>query len=119
MNHRCPRRNESALGIAAPGDPDVWTDRESHRECSWCGSIHPDDFINMVSQGAELTPSDKSHKVYVDKNFRFHFQHLSRRQQQQFIELFNIGKLNVGSPGYFFVEPYFFFIHREKRSAHD
>jgi hypothetical protein len=35
------------------------------RGCSYCGSMHPDDFMEAVRNGLEIGPTDKSYKVYV------------------------------------------------------
>jgi len=45
------------------------------RICSFCGSLHPDDFMELVRQAAEggaeevveIEPSDKSYKIYVGR----------------------------------------------------
>ncbi len=34
--------------------------------CSYCGSLHPDDFMAAARAGCELGPTDKGYKVYVD-----------------------------------------------------
>ncbi|MES2671608.1 MAG: hypothetical protein V4673_14490 [Pseudomonadota bacterium] len=36
------------------------------RTCSYCGSMHPDDVFAAIEAGSQLTPTDKSYKVYVD-----------------------------------------------------
>lgn len=110
--HRCPRRVESYIGLMAEGDPDTWIDQP--RRCTWCGSVHPDDFMQMVELGAELGPTDKTYKVYLSGAWKFYFQHLSDAQQDRFFELMKIGKLNIGHPGRFHILP-FFIIAREKR----
>jgi hypothetical protein len=53
---------------------DHWrTEKNGDRCCSFCGSLHPDDFMRLVTQAAEdgsdvqIEPSDKSYKVYVSR----------------------------------------------------
>lgn len=64
--HVCPRRVEDGRG---PGTPftgskmDVWG---KDRTCSYCGSLHPDDFMAKAASGEiELGPTDKNYKVYI------------------------------------------------------
>lgn len=58
------------------GDPkdDKWEVRghrgggpysHDYRQCSYCGSMHPEDLFAAISDGAELGPTDKNYKVYV------------------------------------------------------
>lgn len=79
------------------------------RACSFCGSLPPDDFMNMARSGAELSPTDKPYKVYVENpsSGKFYFQHLSEEQMREFIDLLNARRLNIGYPGHFYVLPYF------------
>lgn len=64
--HRCPRREESVHGLR-PG-LDTWFERRpgAGRQCSYCGSLHPDDLFTAIEAGCQLGPTDKSYKVYVD-----------------------------------------------------
>lgn len=69
----CPRRR--AEGYASDNSPfarsgtnlDEWQDRKGDGQlhCSWDGSIHPDQFMDMVRAGKEIGPTDKSYKFYV------------------------------------------------------
>ena len=65
--HDCPRR----VGELGPWDPsednlDSWrADRDGLRTCSFCGSMHPDDFLKAVEDGLEIGPTDKTYKAYV------------------------------------------------------
>ena len=93
----CPRRNEGAF---TPG-PDHWEQFKSNgdRVCSFCGSLHPDDFLALVKTCAEIPadaaynalveiePSDKGYKIYVKRpgvrnasegGIKFYTQHLPR-----------------------------------------
>lgn len=75
--------------------------------CSYCGSMSAEAFFEAIGAGAELTPTDKSYKVYVGGRRKFYFQHLSLEQMQSFIDLWNEGKLRIGYPGHFYVPPFF------------
>jgi len=35
--------------------------------CSFCGSLHPDRFMDLVREGWIVTPTDKSYKAYLGK----------------------------------------------------
>lgn len=114
----CPRRIEQ--GRADPTSPlvgsgeglDDWASRRGligqARGCTYCGSMHPDDFMQAVRDGKEIGPTDKSYKVYVDQmTGKFYLQHLTEEQRQEFIELHNSRQMRVGYPGYFYVAPFF------------
>lgn len=89
------------------------------RCCSYCGSMHPDDFFAAIEAGWEVEPTDKNYKSYVTeklggalqpvsgKHHKFYFQHLDTAQQQRFIELLNTGKMRLGYPGRFYALPFF------------
>src|SRR6185312_3564938 len=63
---KCPRREESfGSNRLFPGG-DYWHERDHHRVCSYCGSMHPDDFLAAVGAGHKIGPTDKGYKVYVD-----------------------------------------------------
>lgn len=61
--HMCPRRSE---GPAFTKGPDTWIERDGYPCCSFCGSLKPSAFFEAIEVGAELGPTDKSYKVYVD-----------------------------------------------------
>lgn len=65
---KCPRRDESLGGIFKFSGEDEWRDRDGtgYQRCSYCGSLHPDQFIEWTQKGAALTPTDKNYKVYID-----------------------------------------------------
>lgn len=102
--------------------------------CSFCGSLHPDTFMEWLEAGAEITPTDKSYKAYLKcpypnerygetkveqtdsggsitsvygQEAKFYYQHLSAEQRQRFIELYNEKKLTIGYPGDFYRLPFF------------
>ena len=124
----CPRRAETGSTAYLP---DTWHEREGWRRCSYCGSMHPDDFTAITRAGvAELGPTDKNYKVYVDtpggSHGKFYFQHLSEEQRREFVDLYNARPrrtysdtgmtfavtgastgMAVGYPGHFYVLPFF------------
>ncbi len=65
--HRCPERG------AGGGAPDSWNFMpDGNRTCSYCGSIHPEDMVRLVSkcihsnaEEVRIEPSDKKYKTYV------------------------------------------------------
>jgi len=69
--HTCPRRDDlAAFGMPRQGNEgeDRWRgpDHNGVRTCSYCGSLHPDDFMRLAKDRVRLGPTDKNYKVYVD-----------------------------------------------------
>ena len=65
MKQRCPRRGENpASDSIFPGD-DTWRTRDGYQSCSYCGSMHQDDMMEMALAGAEIGPTDKNYKMYI------------------------------------------------------
>ncbi len=78
-NHTCGRRWDSFSHSSEEQQPDYWEQfkRNGDRVCSYCGSLHPEDFFRLVKQCAEsdeqetygkavgIEPSDKGYKIYV------------------------------------------------------
>ena len=60
----CPRRGEAPFAMRGDDGKDFW--RGGGDGCSYCGSISPEDFFAAVEAGAEIGPTDKSYKAYVD-----------------------------------------------------
>ncbi len=86
------------------GKKDYWErfKTNGNRVCSYCGSLHPEDFLALVKQCANeqedatyqssirIEPSDKSYKIYVHQpgvrnahegGIKFYTQHLPRDEQ--------------------------------------
>jgi hypothetical protein len=122
--HKCPRRAEGHLLMPGedPDDetPDSWVALDvgvigaTGRHCSFCGSLHPDEFMaHAENRTAELGPTDKSYKVYLTgdnlgpNGDKFYFQHLSHEQRTRFIELLNARTMRIGYPGHFYRRPFF------------
>ena len=61
----CPRKAEGAV-FRHNDHRDYWDTDDGNRTCSYCGSMHPNDFFVAIASGAEIGPTDKSYKVYVD-----------------------------------------------------
>jgi hypothetical protein len=77
------------------------------RTCHFCGSVHPDDFMEATLNGTQLSATDKRYKVYVMGGPRgmqkFYFVHLSEAQKTEFVELYNNQVAQVN----FYVLPFF------------
>jgi hypothetical protein len=99
----CPRRQQE-IGPWDRNAADSW---RANGTCSFCGSMHPDEFMRRAEAGEEIDPTDKDYKAYVGARAKFYFQHLSGAQQQRFIELLNAGTIKLGYPGHFYVRPFF------------
>lgn len=107
----CPRRAESGGGFTH--GPDHWDKFKSNgnRVCSYCGSLHPEDFFALVKQSAEapedapygsvveIEHSDKGYKIYVHQpgvrnahegGIKFYTPHLPKEitdeQNKEFVE---------------------------------
>lgn len=108
----CPRRAET---LSSSTGEDTWDLREQFhkglqaRHCSWCGSLHPDDFMEMVKSGTPIGSTDKTYKVYVGDPMatKFYFPHLSIEQRKEFVDLHNDQKLVFDRGGKFYVLPFF------------
>jgi hypothetical protein len=125
----CPRRMREAGPWEKVEGRDSWT--ESPRQwdevvpaCSFCGSLHPGKFLELVARGWAVGPTDKNYKAYLNqipqngdepnqsasrryRQAKFYYQHLSDSQQVQFIDLYNRGGMILGHPGRFYVPPFF------------
>ena len=117
----CPRRG-GEIGPWERGEGlDTWDVREQMhkglraRHCSFCGSLHPDDFMRLIEEGWIVGPTDKPYKAYLgpssdsSQDTKFYYQHLSEDQRHRFVALYNDGGMKVGGGGFyrlpFFVKP--------------
>ena len=109
----CPRRSAIPNTIVAQICKDDHWEKfkfNGQRVCSFCGSLHPDDFFALVKQSAEastdeewnsaveIEQSDKDYKYYVHqplvrnaqeggiKFYRYHLNDVSDEQREQFME---------------------------------
>lgn len=108
----CGRRQDTwagSRGLPVHGErsrevgQDHWQKHKSNgdRVCSFCGSLHPDDFFRLVHEAAiapedadrgtvvDIETTDKSYKVYVHQpgvrnayegGIKFYIQHLPRKE---------------------------------------
>ncbi len=89
---------------------DSWREDQT---CTFCGGLDPDYLLDCIDAGiAELTPTDKSYKVYAQvegKFYKVYFQHFDISQQDEFLHFYNEKprKFKIGYPGYLYVEPFF------------
>jgi hypothetical protein len=71
----CPRRMAGYPYAEGMAGPDEWrTDRAGligqgsvGSSCSYCGSLHPDRFMELVREGWIVGPTDKSYKAYLGR----------------------------------------------------
>lgn len=63
----CPRRNELFAYMGNVKEGDSWSRRDGQRCCTYCGSIHQDDFMELVEGGASVGPCDKNYKCYLNE----------------------------------------------------
>lgn len=119
----CPRAIENGHG---PGSPFLLgTTEPEDGTCGYCGSFSGEQFLAMVEAGAELGPTDKNYKVYLQGDHvlphrgaaKFYFQHLSVEQRQRFIDLLNEKRVKIGMPGYFYTTPFFLTYSRPSEVA--
>lgn len=68
---KCGRRGEGWHGQTTEDYPDTWDlGPDGYRTCSWCGSIHPEDLMDicrktLVDERYGVEGTTKSYKVYV------------------------------------------------------
>lgn len=85
----CPERYSADKKIS---NPDRWdVDELGVRDCSFCGSIHPDDLITLIKEQGFgiINPSDKNYKWYIDskeKRYKYYRYHDS---QHDFVNKYN------------------------------
>lgn len=100
----CPRRMSDFGPWERDENLDLWEIRDQlhkglvARHCSFCGSLHPDDFMTLLIEGWQLGTTDKNYKAYLGApegrtETKFYYQHLSEDQRKQFVELYNQRKI--------------------------
>lgn len=115
----CPRRLAEFSPWEHAEGLDSWTAGRSLAggkapgpACSFCGSLHPDRFMELLEAGWYLGPTDKTYKAYIGEheavqNAKFYYPHLSSEQRDAFIALHNAGRMKIGYPGHLYVPPFF------------
>lgn len=69
--HTCPRRAETGRDnpnspfVGSGTDLDTWRASPTGPSCSYCGSLHPDRFMDLVREGWSVGPTDKNYKAYL------------------------------------------------------
>lgn len=61
----CPRRMVEVGPWERSEGLDSWVSRDGYQVCSFCGCLHPDKFFDLVESGAEVGPTDKNYKAYI------------------------------------------------------
>lgn len=108
----CPRRMDDVKG------EDRWitgrglVSQSGELSCSYCGSLNPDTFMYWLSQGGEISPTDKNYKAYIrspvtNGEAKFYYPHLSDKQKNDFVRILNDGSMNIIYPGFFYQPPFF------------
>lgn len=70
---RCGSRDSNPIADCQFPGPDVWLQHKNgDRVCSFCGSLHPDDFVEIIrlkadGQGGDVHRSDKGYKWYAQR----------------------------------------------------
>lgn len=123
----CPRRLNEPGPWEQKEDLDAWRDATDPVNpgpvCSFCGSLKPSRFLELVSEGWIVEPTMKSYKAYLGEvrygepgeplpvvtrgRAKFYFQHLDEKQMQHFVDLYNTNVMQLGLPGFFETPPYF------------
>ncbi len=63
----CGRRGENPLANQTFPGPDTWRVSESGwHTCSYCGSVHPAEYLELAEAGTKMSGTDKSYKAYID-----------------------------------------------------
>jgi len=74
-------------------NPDRWdVDQFGVRDCSYCGSIHPDDFIKLIREFGFgiIEPSTKSYKLYVNVGVGRRYKYYrSHDEEHDFVNKYN------------------------------
>ena len=114
---QCPRGIDDPHGVfkIPTGSDADWRDDDT---CSYCGCWHPDKFFEALESGAEIGPTDKDYKVYVETDQgrkKFYFQHLDDIGRRRFYRRFVDGIINIGYPGHFYRLPYFITINEPEK----
>jgi hypothetical protein len=100
----CPRRMSEFGPWKHEEGLDSW---RNDGTCSFCGSMKPEQVFEAIEQGKQITPTDKSYKIYVEGSRKAYFQHFSGEHRTKLIDLVNAKTINFGFPGYFYVLPFF------------
>ena len=73
--HVCPRRAENP-GPWKYDTTDTWTtgrgligQDDVGPSCSYCGSLHPDRFMELIRDGWIVGPTDKNYKAYLARPY--------------------------------------------------
>lgn len=77
--------------------------------CSFCGGMRPSIALKAIREGAEVTPTDKNYKIYVEGLHlpgcpanKCYLNHFSESQAVEFVLLQKSGKMKLKYPGHFY-----------------
>jgi hypothetical protein len=77
--------------------------------CSHCGGMRPSIALKAIREGAEVVPTDKNYKIYVEgvnlpgcPANKCYLNHFSESQAVEFVLLWHNKKMNIAYPGSFY-----------------
>ncbi|MFE0472536.1 hypothetical protein ACFW2V_13070 [Streptomyces sp. NPDC058947] len=143
----CPRRMNEVGPWEHEENLDSWLEgdrgsEEAHQPdpepyCSFCGSLHPEKFLELIAEGWVVEPTDKTYKAYLGEvlhgperiampgeplppircgRAKFYYQHFTEDQMQKFVDLYNNNTMRLGYPGYFYQLPFFMALGQADKS---
>lgn len=65
QSQTCPRRMQEFGPWPREEGQDAWMSGAVGPSCSFCGSLHPDRFMELVREGWIVGPTDKGYKAYL------------------------------------------------------
>lgn len=73
--------------------------------CNYCGGHRPSKALEAMTKGAQVVPTDKSYKCYVDGLGycgKVYFNHFGEAQAVELVRRIECKELNLADPGYFY-----------------
>ena len=98
---RCSPKTEAEKAVFKPpfNEDPHW--REDNT-CSHCGGLRPSLALEKIRAGAEVIPTDKNYKIYVDGHTKCYLNHFSESQAVEFVLLNHQGKMKLAFPHKFY-----------------
>jgi hypothetical protein len=78
--------------------------------CTYCGSMRPSIALEAIKNGAEVVPTDKNYKIYIEgakllpncPANKCYLNHFSESQAVEFVLLWKNKKMKIAYPGTFY-----------------
>ena len=102
----CPRRMNEPGGWRQQEGLDEWGQDGDVRRCTFCHSLHPDDFLDQLADGVTYTPGTSATQAKIG-DATFLYQHMDSEQMARFMDIMDSGKIVFGYPGYMPRRPFF------------